>query len=102
MNSIEITNAINAEGFEEPTAAELAEAKAKHWIELGVRTAVYEALLFIKSDLIDVEDVELTHGSSFETTNATEAVKETIRILESEGHLEFLIRRAWAKRKESK
>lgn len=44
MHSIETINAINSPEHEELTAAELAEKKARAWIEKGVRRALRKAL----------------------------------------------------------
>jgi uncharacterized protein YdaT len=93
MNSIEITNAINKKGFNEPTPAEAAEAKAKHWIRLGVKAALAEAVTFAKCDLefaetADVVDEPLVHE-----------LTETIRILSGPTHEDYLVNRGWGLRK---
>jgi hypothetical protein len=100
MNSIEIINEINHVDFVDQTADEAAESKAKHWIRLGVRAAIAEAVTFAKSDLIDAEDAAIEFGHEAETV--AEDLRESIRILSSSFHEDFLVQRGWALRKESK
>ncbi len=92
MNSIEITNAINAEGFTEPTAAEAAKAKAKYWIRLGVKAALYEALLYTKSDLSYAEQAEVPDDLLIEE------LRETVHLLSSPHVEKFLVSRGWSLR----
>jgi hypothetical protein len=96
MHSIEIINAINAEGFKPSTDGQISELKARYWIRKGVERAVDKAIALIDEDIKYTEN----HGGLTKdlADDLVEGLLETRRILRYGRTQNGLVAGAWRRR----